>query len=328
MIQNKFKLIIAIIIFILVLITMQLSIYATNEKVEIVKKSDSDYLIYVNDNSKTDFEFAFSNNENADKELLTFKKAETDSKNEHANKIAFINSTTIDLFKNPTYLWVKNSNGTYIIDGLRIDLSNAITEDELINISNITKRIPVDTNQTNTTETNKNDKKITTTIGKVVLQESKKNYQYIIVKLPYTEDYEDLMQLATTISKFNNETDVCTKINIYKTFGKLVENLKPNNNSNWINVENNEIEQPNDAEDGTQYVLWIKEANTDNSKYDIQFLTSNKDVVEEKITEKITTKLPVTYDNNILLVVLAILIIIALVVIIRIVYLTKKEQKN
>lgn len=328
MIKTKFKLIMAAIIFTLALIASQLSIYATNEDIEVVQKSNSDYLIYVKDNSKTDFEFALSNNKNEDKELLTFKKAETDSKDEKANKIAFVNSSTIDLFKNPTYLWVKNSNGNYIIDGVQIDLNNAVLESELINISNITKLIPVDTNQTNTTETEIGDKKIITTVGKVILKDSKNDYQYVIVKLPYTEDYERLMQLATTISKFNSETDMCLKINTYRTFKKLLNDLKPNDDSNWVKAEKNEIEQPKDAENGTQYVLWIKEINKSNSKFDVQFLTSSKEVVEEKITEKITTKLPVTYDNNILLIVLAVLIVIALVVIIRIVYLTKKEQKN
>ena len=82
MIKSKTKLIISAIVFTLVIIAMQLSIYATNENVEIVKKSSNDYLIYIKDNLDTDFSFAFSNNKNEDKALLTFKKAETDSTEE------------------------------------------------------------------------------------------------------------------------------------------------------------------------------------------------------------------------------------------------------
>ena len=328
MIKSKTKLIISAIVFTLVIIAMQLSIYATNENVEIVKKSSNDYLIYIKDNLDTDFSFAFSNNKNEDKALLTFKKAETDSTEEGANKIAFVNSTTINLFTNPTYMWVKDNNENYIIDGIQIDLNEAIREYELKNISNITKVIPVDSEQTNTTKTEENGKKVTTTLGKVVLPEIQGSYEYIIVKLPYSTEYEKLFKLATRISKFNNETDMYTKLNTYKEFNKLVEELRPNSNSNWIKVENNEIEQPNDAEDGTQYVLWLNENNGNDSKQDVQFLTSTKKVSEEKITEKITTKLPVTYDSNILLIVLIVLIIAAIVVGIRIKKLSKKEKQG
>ena len=326
MIKLKNKLIISAMVFTLALITMQLSIYATNENIEIVQNNNNDYLIYVKDNLDKDFNFAFSNNKNEDKALLKFKKAETDS-TEEANRIAFVNSTTINLFKNPTYMWVKDNNENYIIDGIQIDLKESIDAKKLSDISNITKVIPADTKQTNTTETEVNGKKITTTVGKVVLQKTKGSYEYIIVKLPYMDEYEKLMKLATRISEFNNETDLYTKISIYKDFNKLVEELRPNSDSNWIKVENNEIEQPKDAEDGTQYVLWINENNGNESKQDVQFLTSTKKVSEEKITEKITTKLPVTYDNNLLLVVLVILVILAIVAGTRIKTLNKRKKQ-
>lgn len=325
MIKLKTKLIILAMVFTLALITMQLSIYAANENIEIVQKNNNDYLIYVKDNLNSDFKFAFSNNKNEDKALLTFKKAETDS-TEEANKIAFINSTTINLFANPTYMWVKDNNENYIIDGIQIDLKEAINAKKISDISNITKEIPVDTKQTNTTETEVDGKKITTTVGKVVLPKTQGNYEYIIVKLPYTPEYEKLMKLATRISNFNSETDMYTQIGIYKDFNKLIEELRPNSDSNWTKIENNEIEQPRDAEDGTQYVLWINENNGNYSKQDVQFLTSTKEVSEEKITEKITTKLPVTYDNNILLIALTILVIVAIIVGIRIKTLSKKEK--
>ena len=326
MTKLKSKLIISTIVFILAIITMQLSIYATNDNIEIVEKSSTDYLIYIKDNLSTDFEFAFSNNKNEDKGTLTFKKAETDSASKTANKIAFINSTTIELFENPTYMWVKDANGNYILDGIEIDIKEAITDKELDNIANTTKIIPVDTKQTNTTKEEADGKTIITTVGKVILSETKGYYEYIIVKLPYADDYENLEKLATRISKFNDETDMYTKISVYKEFNKLVEELRPNSTSNWIKVESNEIEQPEDAENGTKYVLWINENNGENSKQDVQFLTSQKEVSEEKIIETITTKLPVTYDNNVLLIVLAILIVAAVAVFIRIKVLSKKEK--
>ena len=48
---------------------------------------------------------------------------------------------------------------------------------------------------------------------------------------------------------------------------------------------------------------------------------------EEKIMEKITTKLPITYDNNTLLIVLGILVVLTTVVFIRIRILNKKQEK-
>lgn len=328
MTKLKTKFIISAIVFLLSLITMKLSIYAANENIEIVKNSNTDYLIYVKDNLNEDFEFAFSNNQNEEKSALIFKKAETDSANKNANKIAFVNTTTVELFKNPTYMWMKDTNENYIVEGIQIDLSEAISEEELNNIANITKIIPVDAKQTNTTKTEVDGKTITTTVGKVVLPETKGNYEYTILKLPYSEEYENLMKLATKISKFNNQTDMYTKISVYKEFNNMVEKLRPNSTSNWIKVESNEIEQPADAENGTQYVLWINENNGNDSKQDVQFLTSQKEVSEEKIIETITTKLPVTYDNNTLLIVLAILIIATIAVCVRIKFLSNKEKQD
>lgn len=322
----KSKLIISAIIFLLTIVAMQLSIYASNENVEIVKKSDTDYLIYVKDNLNKNFKFAFSNNQNEDKTSLIFKDSETDSTSENANKIAFVNSTTISMFDNPTYMWVKDEHENYIIDGIQIELKQAIDNKELEDISKTTKKIPVDAEQTKTTKNEVDGKTIITTVGKVVLPETKGNYEYIIVKLPYSTEYENLVKLATKISKFNNETDMYTKIGVYKEFSELVNELKPNSTSNWIKAKSNEIEQPEDAEDGTQYVLWINEKNGNSVKQDIQILTSQKEVSEEKIVETITTKLPVTYDNNTLLIVLAILILATIVVCIRIKSLSKKEK--
>lgn len=329
MTKFKSKLIISAIVFVLAIISMQLSIYATNENIEIVKKSVTDYLIYVENVLEQNFEFAFSKDKNQDKATLIFKKSETDSSNEDANKIAYINSTTIDMFENTTYMWVKDENDKYIIDGVEVDLSLAIDDESLDAIANITKIIPVDTTKTNTDVVEENGKTITTTVGKVILPETAGNYEYLIVELPSSEEYNKFMSLATIISKFNSETDMYTKISVYKEFKKLETSLKPNvNDSKWKKAIENEINQPVDAENGTQYVLWLRENNGNNSKHDVQFLTSTKEVSEEKIIEKITTKLPVTYDNNTLLIVLAILVVLTIVVSVRIKVLSKKEMQD
>lgn len=315
----KSKLIILAIIFMLGIIVIQTSIFASNENVQILEKNTGDYIIYVKDNLNTEFEFAFSNDVSADKNVLTYYSAETDS---NGNKIAFVNSATISLFSNPTYMWARVGT-EYVLEGIEIDLAKAINENDLQIAANLTKTIKVDTTKTNTTEETIDGKKITTTVGKVVLTEQG-DYSYILIK--ETEEYAKLADLATRISKFNSETDMYTKVQVYSEFFNKAKELLPSNTAEWIKVENNEILQPENSENGEEYILWIKQDGATAEKLDIQFLTSYKEYSEEKIIETITTKLPVTYDNNILLIVLAVLILAIIVVCIRIKMLNKKEK--
>ena len=132
------------------------------------------------------------------------------------------------------------------------------------------------------------------------------------------------MKLATKISKLDSDTDMYTRIELYSEFFDLFNNLKPNSDDVWSTVNKNVIYQPDDAEDGDEYVIWIMDNNS--GDIDVQFLTSTKKFSEEKVKDLITTKLPVTYDNNILLVIFAIVIVLIIVVCIRIKFLNKKEN--
>ena len=322
------KIIVLIAVFILGIVALQVSVYASNENIEIVKKSNQDYLIYIKDNLKKDFKFAFSNDKDG-QDLNFDKNAGLDSAptNSNANKIAYVNSLTINLFEKPTYMWAKNDSG-YILKGVEIDLSRAVSLATLEEISKVTKKITVDVSKTNTTEKEENGIKITTTVGKVVLKDTEGKYQYALVKLPSSNEYNELLSLLTRISKFNSETDMYTKIGVFNRFNYLYEKLKPTSESNWITVENNEILQPENTENGEQYVLWLKEENSYGTKYDIQLLTSTREETEEKIVEKITTKLPVTYDDNTLLYIFGGLILAIVIVSLKIVSLNKKYKKN
>ena len=91
-----------------------------------------------------------------------------------------------------------------------------------------------------------------------------------------------------------------------------------------MNIENSKVQQPSEAENGDQYILWVK---GDNIK-DVHFLTSYREYEEEFIKEEIRTKLPYTYDNNTILIVLGIVIVAIIVVSIRIAILKKKEMKK
>lgn len=313
--QNlKLKIIFLVGIFSLILL-LGLPVNAANENVQLVKQTETDYLIYINGNLDSSFEFAFSDDNTADKEILTYLSAATDSA-EGGNYIAYINSYTTE----NKYMWAKDAEGTYFVEGVELDLSEAIPADELTAIQNVTKKIAVDTEQVQVEEKTIDGNQVTVTTGKVVF-ENEGNYEYQIVKLPSTTEYNELMDLAERISKINSTTDMYTKLGLYTRFNNLYNELSSALlEKNWVEVENQEILQPEDTENGDKYVLWIREGNT----IDAQFLTSK--YVEEKVTEEITVKLPVTGDNNILLIVLGILVVAIIVVSIRIKSL-KKENK-
>lgn len=314
--MQKFKNKILFIIGIFALIVLLgLPVNAANENIELIKQSETDYLIYFKGHLEEIFEFAFSNDNTIDKETLTYTQAATDNTN-GGNYIAYINTYTTE----NKYVWAKDSTGTYFVEGVELDLTKAILSNELSQIQNITKIIEVDTTQNQVEEKTINGNKVTVTTGKVVLK-NEGNYEYQIVKLPSTTEYNNLMDLAERISKINTQTDMYTKLGLYTEFNNLYKQLSAELlEGNWIEVQNQEILQPEDTKNGDKYVVWIKEGN----QIDAQFLTSK--YVEEKVVEKITTKLPVTYDNNTLLVVLGILVLAIVVVSIRIKSLKKKVK--
>lgn len=298
-------------IFLLVLL-LCLPVNAANENIQIVKQSETDYLIYINGHLNETFEFAFSDDETEPETYLVSAK----DSNEGGNFIAYVNEYTLAASK---YLWAKNAEGTFV-KGIEIDLNEAIPANELEEIQNVTKKIAVDTTKIQVEEKEVNGNTVTVTTGKVVLEEEG-NYEYQIVKLPNTDSYNELMDLAERISKINTETDMYSKLVLYTRFNTLYTELSSElDNDAWEEVENQEILQPEDTENGDKYVLWIRGEDI----LDAQFLTSKYD--EEKVIEKITTKLPVTYDNNTLLVVLAVLVIAIVAVSVRIKSL-KKEDK-
>ena len=78
-------------------------------------------------------------------------------------------------------MWAKDENGN-IVEGVEIDLSKAISATVLEEMSKITKTISVDLTKTNTIKQEVEGKKITTTVGKVALEESEGKYEYAAVK--------------------------------------------------------------------------------------------------------------------------------------------------
>ena len=74
---------------------------------------------------------------------------------------------------------------------------------------------------------------------------------YQIFKVADSEEYAKFMDLAERISKFNDDTDMYTKLEVYYEFGTLgIELLTDVDKDAWIEVEGNEILQPEDAKNG------------------------------------------------------------------------------
>ena len=318
MLSYKNKLMVSTIIAILFIsiFGMIYTVNGANENIQIVKKSGNKYLIYISGHMNLQFEFAFSNDQGANKETLGYKSSILDSTSEE-NNVAYIdNSLYSAYFSGKTYLWARDLSGKYFAEGVEIDLSKAIEESNVNLINNLTKIIKVDTKNTITTSEVVNEVKVTKTVGKVdVLEEGTTYYQ--LVKLPASEEYNEFMKTAEKIANDKIENNMYAKLEVANKFSNYYNRLVPDiDDANWIKVNNNTILQPEESHNGEQYILWLKTENNRENKIDVQFLTCFEDYKPEVISEKITTKLPVTYDNPILFIILAVLVVAFVVVLI------------
>lgn len=318
MLSYKNKLMVSTIIAILFIsiFGMIYTVNGANENIQIVKKSGNEYLIYISGHMNLQFEFAFSNDQGVNKETLGYKSSILDSTSEE-NNVAYIdNSLYSAYFSGKTYLWARDLSGKYFAEGVEIDLSKAIEESNVNLINNLTKIIKVDTKNTITTSEVVNEVKVTKTVGKVdVLEEGTTYYQ--LVKLPASEEHNEFMKTAEKISNDKIENNMYAKLEVANKFSNYYNKLVPNvDDAKWIKVNNNTILQPEESHDGEQYILWLKTEKNGENKIDVQFLTCFEDYKPEVISEKITTKLPVTYDNPILFIILAVLVVALVVVLI------------
>lgn len=322
--MKKNNFLITMIIGIFVFFCMPVVSNAANENLSLVKQAENEYIIYLKEYLNNEFEFAFSNDEGANINTLTFNNSALDAPNDNANNIAYVNDATVTMFANPTYMWVK-VNGEVKVTATEINLEDYITKNELENVGKTSTIIPINLGQKQiVNEIDENGTKKTETVGIVEVQKELVSGQYQLIKREYSEKTDKLFALAELIEK-NEFTDVYTKIKSSKEFVELYnEQYSLLNAENWQTVEGLTIEQPIDAETGDQYILWIKEENSQ----DIHFLTSYREYDEEYIQEEIKQKLPYTYDDNTMLIALGAVVIAILFVVIRIVILKKKEMMN
>lgn len=324
--MKKFKLELGLmlVVFMITILISITPIFATNENIQILKKSDTEYLIYIKEHFNEIFEFALTNNTNANKEILIYQNAALDSNEEIVNYIAYVDASLYQqYFSQDTYLWARDKQGQYFIEGVKIDLNQNILEEDIELANNITKTILVDTSKTILKEEIVDDAKITKQFGKVDILDSGEFY-YQLEKLPSNIQYNRFNEIAKQISNSKLENNLYNRLEVVKEFSELYNTLKPKNTStSWIKVEDKTIIQPEETKDGEQYILWIKQVDNENIIIDAQFLTSFRQEDRELIQEQIEVKLPVTYDNPILFIILFVLVI-ALIII----YILKKHEKQ
>jgi len=318
----KLKLITTAIIFGILAFAINFSVYATNENLEIVKKSEKEYMIYINGHLENDFSFAFSNDKSIEPQNLIYMNSANDSVKDNSNKIAYVNETNIDMFKNTTYMWLKDLSDELKVSALEIDLNDSISIEELNIVNNISKNIKIKLEQEEVVnEVNAEGTKITETVGVVKLENELQNVEYQLVKRPDTGADNDFFALAELIEK-NDFTDIYTQLIASKEFLKLYnEQYATLSTENWKKTENGTIYQPNEAETGDQYILWVK----DEEIKDVHFLTSYREYDEEFVKEEITTKLPYTYDSNALYIALILVLGLIVVVSTRIIILRRND---
>lgn len=319
--KQRLMLIISVMLIAVMVLIPSYAKAATDEKLAVVNTS-SNYLIYVDGLLDEEFEFALSNSK--DETNLVYENSATDNA---GNAVAYYDATNqkfadVDISK-PVYIYV---NGKKDMQGLEVNLTESITSEELDNIEKITKTIPVTTEESVEYSEDVDGLKVTTIVGSVRIEpdENNKNakYSYQMVRLPADDErYNTLWNLLTEFNKDYNNMPVNEKINLSTEFSKLYTELI--NSAEWTEVKDKDlrIEQPEDAETGTQYILFLKEEADGNVTYDAQFLTSamEKDPLKTKTDDKIvvtkrTSKLPITGDSIALFIALAVIIVAIILV--------------
>lgn len=325
---------IIIMLSLIIIIVFITNIVNASTKTIILKELDK-YLIYNEDVIDKEFTFALSK-ENKKEGLIFFPSAK-DSNEQTAKNVAYVDKTNEKYLDENTqaFLFIRDKEGNYIIDGEKIDLKDAI-DSQLIETT--TKRIKVDTTKNDISKTIINDVMTEVTKGKVVITDSENaKYTYILVKVSTEgeDNYSKLMDLAEKISDKEKmeKLNFMEKLNIMNTFYSLYLQLEPKvDDSEWLEVKNLEILQPEDSKNGEKYIAFIKSVDEENIVIDAQFLTCYDKYTplyeKEKITVTETSRLPVTYDSTISLFVILTLIIVAIVIVILIRTKVKKNEEN
>lgn len=296
----KTKFIACGLIILMLLAIIQIPALATEDMpISTIKKDENTYLIYIGEVLKSEFEFAFSNEkEGTDLNYIS------SIKNEQGDNIAYINETLKAKFfdgKSATYLWVKKDNKN-IIEKAQINIELAKTENQLQKIENMTNIIKVNSDA--------DEQKM-----KIEGDNSQK-YYYKMYPINASEEYQTLAKLIDEISTFTNSTNNYEKLQKYEeleeVYTKIISEI---NDSKWAEAENLEIEKPYEAKENQKYILWLKD---EKGTIDFKILTAYQKVIteveENEVIVKTESKLPVTFDDTMILYIALAIVIAAIII--------------
>lgn len=338
-ISIKLLSVLAIIFFIA---TIPIAIFATNEDISIVKMTAtvednemSEYIIYIKGMSTQNFKYAFTTNANPTEMDIHYINSISDLK---GNQVAFLDSETYEKLENDTiYMWAKDENENLILEGIQLDIAKALTEEKIENVELLTNKISVKiAEKEEDTTTIKNETvdgvEETTKVGYVqILDDKKATYYYEIVKLPTTDNYNELKILAEKVQNEYDGMDIYDKLQFVTLFNDTFEAVTTT--AKWQEVKDMMIIQPETSVEGDEYIVLLKKVDEQGVEtYDVQFLTAfeayRPNVVKEQVVTQETTKLPITYDSIALFVILGIIIILVIVIFIRMKKISKQDEEK
>jgi len=167
--------------------------------------------------------------------------------------------------------------------------------------------------------------KITHSQGKVKITEEGEAFSYYMVKVSdeKTNNFVELANKIINCSELTNFERVALVRKFTDKYTEMFEEIEK-----WEEVPSNkEILQPQESEKGDIYLVWLRNDTTE--EHDVQILICDDDQnieVEEakKVIVYETTKLPITYDSIITLII-ALVVVVAIIIVLVIV---KKKSKN
>lgn len=270
---------------------------AETTSLEVVQTGEDKYIIYIQDLQKKEFNYAISEKQTVqENDLKYFKSTQDDDE----NQVAVVEKNVYDFAKSQkAYLWIKQGD-KQIASAQEIDFSKAFTKSKIEEVENTSKRINTEivSDLSEKEKTDENGVKITTTVGGIKIKDTE-NAKYFYQLMTATDEYGTLMETAEKLKDEYNKADMYTTIKMAKDFYEKYSALVTK--ANWNEVQNMEIRQPQDATEGSKYVVFIKKVEGNKETYDVKFLTSQKEqnpayARGKKLIQEII-KLPFTGDN-------------------------------
>lgn len=335
--MKKILLNIITIVFIMSILLIQLPVKAATEDNKIIiQKSNKEFIIYYKDICNNQFNFAFSTDKDTAKEDLIFISSVEDKIQDERLNTAYTNEKIYDkYFKDndkQAYIWIKNTNGDYMLNAEKIDLSkNIMTDSQIEYVDNTTKRIKGEERNSSITNVWTDDDNVKHTVilsQYVISKEADTEYYYQMVKIPNGETKGDNAKFYDIASKLQEGiSSKYEKFETQKEFYDLYNKLYPeDNDSKWEKTEDGYIVEPKDTITGDRYIIWIKAVKDGETTKDVKFLLcyQKDDEKKEKYTPVEVVKTPKTYDSKVLLVAFG--VIVALIVVVL--YLKRKSDSS